>query len=93
MIFAEPSNYFHVHTGSWSALPFASPTEVFLRSQVVEAQQVLDRGVVPVILHPRGRPEWSRLLDRRAYRPVQEYPGGFVLLRHASDLQTGIVKP
>jgi hypothetical protein len=93
VIFAEPSNYFHVHTGSWSALPFASPTEVFLRSQVVEAQQVLDRGGVPVILHPRGRPKWSRLLDLRAYRPVREYPGGFVLLRHASDRHTGIVKP
>ena len=79
VILAEPSTYFHVHAGSWSALPVASPTEVFLRSQVAEAQRVLDGGV-PLLVHPRGRPEWARHLDLSGYRPVQDYPGGFVLL-------------
>jgi len=86
VILAEPSTYFHVHAGSWSALPFASPTEVFLRSQVAEAQRVLDGGV-PLVVHPRGRPEWARHLDLRGYRPVHDYPGGFVLLLPTADTE------
>ncbi len=82
VILAEPSAYLHVHTSSWSALPCASPTEVFLRSQVAEAQQVLDRGEVLVLFHPDGRPKWARWLDLRAFRAVREGPRGLTLLRH-----------
>jgi len=84
VILAEPSSYFHARTASWSALPVASSTEVFLKSQVAEIQGLLDRGDVPVLLHLRMCPSWANHLDLTSFRPVREYPGGFVLLRHKS---------
>ena len=42
VILSPMSNYLHVQTHSWSALPFSSPQEIVLLAQAREARQALD---------------------------------------------------
>jgi hypothetical protein len=52
VIFVSISNYLHIKTNSYSALPFCSPSEVMLLSQVQEVQDALDRDDLQrVVIH------------------------------------------
>ncbi len=55
VIFSSISNYLHLKTKSYSALPFSSPAEILLFSQVKDVQNVLDHGDLKyVVIHDYG---------------------------------------
>jgi hypothetical protein len=54
VIFSPVSNYLHIKTNSYSALPFSSPTEIMLLSQVQEVQDVLDRDDLQRVVIRQG---------------------------------------
>ncbi len=53
VILSPISNYLHLKTKSYSALPFSYPGEILLLSQVQEVQDILDRDDLKcIVIHP-----------------------------------------
>jgi hypothetical protein len=76
IILAPLSNYLHVKTHSWSALPFSSPSEIMLPAHVAAMQERLDRGDVSWLIVDREACDWLLeylRLDR--FEPVRETMG------------------
>ena len=85
VILSPVSNYLHVRTHSFSALPFSSPVELVLLAQAREARQALEgrgkvyliddsaeRGVLLRYVRPEGFRETQRIEDLTVYYPGKE---------------------
>jgi hypothetical protein len=76
VILSPVSNYLHVQTHSWSALPFSSPQELVLLAQARQARQVLDgRTAVYLIEDPQERGILLRYVRPEGFREVQRIAG------------------
>jgi hypothetical protein len=90
VILSPLSNYLHVRTRSWSALPFSSPQEIVLVAQAGEARQALDgrrqvclvedsreEGVLLQYVRPEGFREVQRIGSLTIYAasaPIVDRP-------------------
>jgi hypothetical protein len=75
VICSDRAGYFHMHSQSWSALPFSSTSEVVLKADIVLIQELLDRnGPLVVAFRERdgGLMQIAKHLDLTKYRVVDE---------------------
>jgi hypothetical protein len=76
VIISPISNYLHVRTHSWSALPFSSPAEIVLLAQAREARQALDgRRKVYLVEDASDRGILLRYVRPEGFREVQWIEG------------------
>jgi hypothetical protein len=78
----DPEAFMHTKTGSWSALPVASLSEVFLRSQVAHIQQSIEKPGSVLVLQPKPLPHWCQQLDLSSFVETHQLPFGFVVLEY-----------
>jgi hypothetical protein len=72
VILSPVSNYLHVRTHSYSALPFSSPAEIILLAQAREARQALEgRKKVYLIDDSAEEGIWLRCVRPEGFREVQ----------------------
>jgi len=93
---AEPEASIHTKTDSWSALPVASLTEVFLESQLTAVQRSLEHPGTIVAMHPKLMPEWCQRLDLAGFKETHRSPHGFVILQYdpaAAGRPPGLPRP
>ena len=87
VILSPVSNYLHVRTHSYSALPFSSPAEIILLAQAREAREALngrgkvyliddpsEKGVLLRYLRPEGFQEVQRIEDLTVHRDESTIP-------------------
>ena len=82
VFFSPIANYLHVKTGSYSALPFASPQEIMLLDQVRQTQTVLDesKDLKYVLIDQRDQPFLLHLRFDK-YHVAEAFGRQFVLLQ------------
>jgi hypothetical protein len=78
----DPEAFMHTKTGSWSALPMASVSEVFLRSQVADIQRSIEKPGTVFVFRPEPLPRWFQQLDLSSFTEKQQLPYGFVVLEY-----------
>jgi len=78
----DPEAFMHTKTGSWSALPMASLSEVFLRSQVADIQRSIEKPGTVLVFRPKPLPHWFQQLDLSSFTEKQQLPFGFVVLEY-----------
>jgi hypothetical protein len=91
IILSPFSNYLHLKTGSWSALPFGSPLEVMLVDQLQDVQKVLDRNDIRyVVMHvvPRSNAWLLKRLRFDGFHVVRGYGSRMVLLEKTQQRNT-----
>ena len=81
-ILADPNAFIHTKTGSWSSLPVASPTEVFLDSQLEGIRRVIEDPEAIVVLQPQLKPYWVDHLDLTSFKETHRLLNGFVILKY-----------
>ena len=81
-ILADPNAFIHTKTGSWSSLPVASPTEVFLESQLEGIRRVIEDPEAIVVLQPQLKPYWVDHLDLTSFKETHRLLNGFVILKY-----------
>jgi len=78
----DPEAFVHTKTGSWSALPMASLSEVFLRSQVAHIQRSIEKPGTVLVLQPKPLPHWCQQLDLSSFTEKQQLPFGYTVLEY-----------
>jgi hypothetical protein len=78
----DPEAFMHTKTGSWSALPMASVSEVFLRSQVADIQRSIEKPGTVFVFRPEPLPRWFQQLDLSSFTEKQQLPYGFTVLEY-----------
>jgi hypothetical protein len=84
IILSPFSNYLHLKSGSYSALPFCSPGEVMLAEQLRDVQDVLDRSDTQYVVTQAvpGSNIWSlKRLRFDRFHVVHRYGADIVLLK------------
>ncbi len=84
-ILVDPEAYIHTKTGSWSSLPVASLTEVFLRSQVEQIQRSIETPGMLVAIQPHVLNNVCQQLDLSSFVEKQQLPFGVVLLEYSPN--------
>ncbi len=94
VILSPLSNYLHVQTHSWSALPFSSPAEIVLLAQAREARQALDgRRKLYLVDDPRGGGILLRYVRPDRLQEVQRIEGLTLYAREATIPGQTISRP
>jgi hypothetical protein len=80
VVVTDPEAFMRTKTGSWSALPMASLSEVFLRSQVVDIERSIEKLGTVLVFRPKPLPHWFQQLDLSSFTEKPQLPFGFVVL-------------
>ena len=80
-ILADPEAFTHTKTGSWSVLPVASSSEIFLKAQVKEVQRAISSADTVVVVHPKMMPKWCHHLDLSAFKEIHSLVQDFKILQ------------
>jgi len=83
VILFEPDAYLHTKIGSCSALPMASLTEVFLRSQVDQIQRTIETPGTVIVVQPNILNNVRQQLDLSSFVTTHQLPLETVLLEYA----------
>lgn len=78
----NPEAFMHTKAGSWSALPMASRTEVFLRSQVAHIQRSIEKPGTVLVLQRKPLPAVCQQLDLSSFVETHQLPFGFTVLEY-----------
>ena len=81
-IMIDPEAFLHTKAGSWSVLPVASLTEVFLRSQLAQIQRTLETPGTLIVVQPHLLSNTCQQLDLSSFTVKHQLPFGALLMEY-----------
>jgi hypothetical protein len=81
-ILIEPEAFLHTKAGSWSVLPVASLSEVFLRSQLAEIQRAIETPGTLIVVQPKLQSNVGQQLDLSSFTVQHMLPFGTLLMAY-----------
>jgi hypothetical protein len=76
----DPEAFVHTKTGSWSALPVASLSEVFLLSQMADIQRSIEKPGTVIVLEPKPLSHRCKQFDLSSFTEKHQLPFGYTVL-------------
>jgi hypothetical protein len=82
VVFSSFSNYVHLKTSSYSALPFLHPAEIILKSQVAAAEQAMNQADLQYVLVSKQWTQVGAMEDYDFYAfDLDDHNADFYILR------------
>jgi len=81
-ILIDPEAYLHTKAGSWSVLPVASLTEVFLRSQLAQIQRTIETPGTLIVVQPQLLSKTCQQLDLSSFTVKHQLPFGAIVMEY-----------
>jgi hypothetical protein len=78
----DPEAFVHTKTGSWSALPVASLSEVFLLSQMADIQRSIEKPGTVIVLEPKPLSHRCKQFDLSSFTEKHQLPFGYTVLEY-----------